>query len=412
MKPFNNAVFRSLRNFNYRLWAAGAFVSNIGTWMQRTAQDWLVFVILTPHNGSVLGTVMALQFAPHFIFLPWTGIAADRFNQRKLLMFTQGAMGGLGIMLGLMTVGGIIQLWHLYVFAFLFGSITAVDAPVRQTFVSELVGESDLSNAVALNSMSFNAGRFIGPAVSGVLIASAGTGWCFLINGFSFLGILASLFFLRKAELNLSGRASRRRGAFTEGLSYVRGRPDLIAILLMLFFIGTFGLNFPIFLSSMGIRIFHADAARYGFLSSVIATGTLAGALLNAGYDRIKFRHLVVSAGVFACGCAAAALSPDYWFFAASLIVTGIAAMFFTNATNSLMQLSTTPVMRGRVMALRVAVAMGTTPIGAPVTGWVADNIGPRWAMGIAALSGLAAAVAGLIVSSLNRKQDKYQDDI
>lgn len=380
--------------------------------MQRTAQDWLVFVILTPHNGSVLGTVMALQFAPHFIFLPWTGIAADRFNQRKLLMFTQGAMGGLGIMLGLMTVGGIIQLWHLYVFAFLFGSITAVDAPVRQTFVSELVGESDLSNAVALNSMSFNAGRFIGPAVSGVLIASAGTGWCFLINGFSFLGILASLFFLRKAELNLSGRASRRRGAFTEGLSYVRGRPDLIAILLMLFFIGTFGLNFPIFLSSMGIRIFHADAARYGFLSSVIATGTLVGALLNAGYDRIKFRHLVASAGVFACGCAAAALSPDYWFFSASLIVTGIAAMFFTNATNSLMQLSTTPVMRGRVMALRVAVAMGTTPIGAPVTGWVADNIGPRWAMGIAALSGLAAAVAGLIVSSLNRKQDKYQDDI
>lgn len=412
MKPFNNAVFRSLRNFNYRLWAAGAFVSNIGTWMQRTAQDWLVFVILTPHNGSALGTVMALQFAPHFIFLPWTGIAADRFNQRKLLMFTQGAMGGLGIMLGLMTLGGIIQLWHLYVFAFLFGSITAVDAPVRQTFVSELVGESDLSNAVALNSMSFNAGRFIGPAVSGVLIASAGTGWCFLINGFSFLGILASLFFLRKAELNLSGRASRRRGAFTEGLSYVRGRPDLIAILLMLFFIGTFGLNFPIFLSSMGIRIFHADAASYGFLSSVIATGTLAGALLNAGYDRIKFRHLVVSAGVFACGCAAAALSPDYWFFSASLIVTGIAAMFFTNATNSLMQLSTTPVMRGRVMALRVAVAMGTTPIGAPVTGWVADNIGPRWAMGIAALSGLAAAVAGLIVSSLNRKQDKYQDDI
>ncbi len=176
-------------------------------------------------------------------------------------MFTQGAMGGLGIALGLMTVGGMIQVWHLYVFAFLFDSITAVDAPIRQSFVSELVGESDLSNAVALNSMSFNAGRFIGPAVSGVLIASAGTGWCFLINGFSFLGIQASLLFLRKNELNLSGRALRRRGAFTEGLRYVHERPDLIAILLMLFFIGIFGLNFPIFLSSMGIRIFHADSS-------------------------------------------------------------------------------------------------------------------------------------------------------
>lgn len=412
MKTFNSAVFRSLRNFNYRLWAAGALVSNIGTWMQRTAQDWLVFVVLTPHNGSVLGTVMALQFAPQFIFLVWTGTATDRFNQRKLLMLTQGAMAGLGIMLGLMTVGGIIQLWHLYVFAFLSGSIAAVDAPVRQTFVSELVGDSDLSNAVALNSMSFNAGRFIGPAVAGVIIAAVGTGWCFLINGFSFLGVLVSLFFLRKTALKMSGRVSRRVGAFTEGLRYVGGRPDLIAILLMLFFIGTFGLNFPIFLSSMGIKIFHADAAHYGFLSSVMATGTLAGALLNAGYDRIKFRHLIVSASVFACGCAAAALSPDYWFFAASLAVTGIAALSFTNATNSLMQLSTTPVMRGRVMALRVAVAVGTTPIGAPLTGWVADNIGPRWAMGIAALSGLAAAIAGLMVSSRNKKKGKWQGDI
>jgi MFS family permease len=169
-------LFRSLRSSNYRVWAAGALVSNVGTWMQRTAQDWLVLTELTHHNASAVGAVMALQFAPQLLLLPWTGFAADHFNQRRLLIVTQATMGGLALLLGLLTVTGVVQLWHVYVFAFLFGSAAAFDAPVRQTFVAELVGDADLSNAVALNSTSFNAGRMIGPAISGLVIASVGTG--------------------------------------------------------------------------------------------------------------------------------------------------------------------------------------------------------------------------------------------
>lgn len=389
-------IFRSLRHFNYRLWAAGAFVSNIGTWVQRTAQDWLVFAQLTHHNGSAVGMVMALQFAPQFLLLPWSGLAADSLNQRTLLMATQAIMGGLALGLGLLTVLGVVELWHVYVFAFLFGSAAAIDAPVRQTFVAELVGDDDLPNAVALNSTSFNAGRLIGPAVSGLAIATIGTGWGFVANGLSFFAVLLSLTLLRKAELRPNERAPRGKGRVIEGLRYVRGRPDLIAILIMLFFIGTFGLNFPIFISTMGVRIFNADAAAYGLLSSIMAVGTITGALLNAGRDRIEFRNLIVSAAAFGGGCAMAAVAPGYWAFAAALLIIGVAALSFTNATNSLMQLSTDAPMRGRVMALRVGVALGGTPIGAPIVGWVADHQSPRWAMAIGAASGVVAAAIGI----------------
>ncbi|QYA16847.1 MFS transporter [Rhizobium sp. AB2/73] len=389
-------TFRSLRHYNFQLWAAGALVSNIGTWVQRTAQDWLVFAELTRHNGSAVGIVMALQFAPQFLLLPWSGLAADSLNQRKLLMATQATMGALALALGILTVTGLAQLWHVYVFAFLFGSVAALDAPVRQTFVAELVGDDDLPNAVALNSMSFNLARMIGPAVSGVAIATIGTGWGFLVNGVSFLAVLISLTLLRRSELRPNRRARRGKGRFVEGLRYVRGRPDLVTILFMLFFIGTFGLNFPIFVSTMGVRIFHADATGYGLLSSVMAVGTITGAFLNAGRDRIEFRNLIVSATVFGLGCALAALAPCYWLFAAALVVIGVAALSFTNATNSLMQLSTEATMRGRVMALRVGIALGGTPIGAPIVGWVADHESPRWAMAIAAASGIIAATIGI----------------
>jgi MFS family permease len=191
MTTTTKGVFRSLRIFNYRVWAAGALISNIGTWMQRTAQDWLVLTQLTHHNASAVGIVMALQFGPQMLLLPWTGFAADYFNQRKMLMFTQATMGALAIVLGIMTVAGVVQLWHVYVFAFLFGCVSAFDAPVRQTFVAELVGDADLSNAVALNSTSFNAARMVGPAIAGLTIASVGTGWAFIVNGISFIADLA-----------------------------------------------------------------------------------------------------------------------------------------------------------------------------------------------------------------------------
>jgi len=389
-------VFRSLRNANYRVWAAGALVSNVGTWMQRTAQDWLVLTQLTRHNAAAVGTVMALQFGPQLLLLPWTGFAADHYNQRKLLMATQAVLGVLALMLGLLTVTGIVLLWHVYVFAFLSGCASAFDAPVRQTFVAELVGDADLPNAVALNSTSFNAARMIGPAVAGLVIASIGTGWAFLLNGASFAAVLASLFLLRVSALQMNARAHRTKGSLTDGLRYVWSRPDLKAILVMLFLIGTFGLNFPIFISTMGVSVFHTDARGYGLLSSIMAVGTISGALLAAGRDRPRFISLLIGAAIFGIGCTLAAIAPGYWLFAGALVVIGVAALTFTNTTNSLMQLTTEPAMRGRVMALRVAIALGGTPIGAPVVGWVADHLGPRWALGVGAASGFAAATVAI----------------
>jgi MFS family permease len=396
MTVLGAGLFRSLRSFNYRVWAAGALVSNVGTWMQRTAQDWLVLTELTHHNASAVGMVMALQFAPQFLLLPWTGFAADHFNQRRLLIVTQAAMGGLALLLGFLTVAGIVQLWHVYVFAFLFGSAAAFDAPVRQTFVAELVGDADLPNAIALNSTSFNAARMIGPAIAGLILASAGTGWAFLINGVSFIAVLLSLALLRTSTLHANARAHRAKGSFTEGFRYVWKRPDLKAILVMLFLIGTFGLNFPIFISTMAVSVFHTDARGYGALSSIMAIGTVCGALIGAGRSRPQFGSLLVGAAVFGLGCALAGVAPSYWLFGSALVVTGVAVLTFTNTTNSLMQLSTEPAMRGRVMALRVGVALGGTPIGAPIVGWVADRFGPRWALGVGAASGFAAAGVAL----------------
>lgn len=406
-----SGIFRSLQGFNYRVWAGGAFISNVGTWVQRTAQDWLVLTQLTHHDASAVGLVMALQFGPQLLLLPWTGFAADHWNQRKLLIVTQATMGILALALGALTVTGIVQLWQVYVFAFLFGCAAAFDAPVRQTFVAELVGDDDLHNAVALNSTSFNAGRMIGPAVSGIIIATIGTGGAFLINGASFVAVLISLAFLRTSELRPNARAHRARGSFTEGFRYVWGRPDLKAILIILFLIGTFGLNFPIFISTMAVSVFHADARGYGLLSSIMAIGTVAGALLGARRDRPRFSLLLVGSAVFGIGCTLAALAPDYWLFAAALVVIGVAALTLTNTTNSLMQLTTEPAMRGRVMALRVGIALGGTPIGAPIVGWVANHCGPRWALGVGAISGFAAALVGLYAMRRQRHAEWTRSD-
>ena len=398
MKNSLSGTFRSLKSFNFRLWTAGGLVSNVGTWMQRIAQDWLVLTQLTHHDASALGIVMGLQFAPQLLFLPWTGSAADRLNQRKLLMLTQATMGVLALILGVLTIAGVVRLWHVYVFAFLSGSAAALDAPVRQTFVAEMVGAADLPNAVALNSTSFNAAQMIGPAVAGLLIARVGIGWAFLLNGLSFAAVLISMSFFRLSELRTSARAHRTTSGFLEGLRYVWRKPDLRSILIMLFLIGTFGLNFPIFISTMAVNVFHSDARGFGLLSSIMAVGTLSGALFAAGRQRPSLASLLAGAGVFGLGCTLAALAPGYWWFGAALMIIGAAGVIFTNGTNSIMQLSTEPAMRGRVMALRVGIALGGTPIGAPIVGWVANHFGPRWALGVGAGAGFTAALVAAYV--------------
>jgi MFS family permease len=388
-------AFRSLRIPNYRLWAAGAFVSNVGTWMQRTAQDWLVLVQLTPRNATAVGIVMALQFGPSLVLLPLTGLAADSIDRRKLLFVTQGAMGLLALGLGLLTVLGAVQLWQVYAFALLLGCASAFDAPARQTFVSELVGTADLSNAVALNSTSFQAARMLGPAAAGLLISAIGTGWVFLANAASFGAVLVALACLRVQDLHRARRGSAERGRLGDGLRYVRAHPDLVAVLVMLFLVATFGLNFPIFISTMAVKVFHAGAHEYGLLSSTMAVGSVVGALLSARRPAPRLSLIVAGAAAFGIGCTAAALMPAYWAFAATLVAIGIASQTFMTTANSTVQIGTDALMRGRVMAIYMAIALGATPLGAPIVGWVADVFGPRWALGVGAAAGLGAALVG-----------------
>ncbi|MDR6611727.1 MFS family permease [Leifsonia sp. 1010] len=392
-----SSMFRSLAGVNYRIWAAGAIVSNVGTWMQRTAQDWIVLTQLTHNNAAAVGIVMALQFGPQLLLLPVTGWAADRLDRRKLLMATQGAMGLLGLGLGILTVTGVVQLWHVYLFALLLGVVAAFDAPARQTFVSDLVAGPNLSNAVALNSASFNAARLLGPAVAGLLTAAVGAGWVFLINAATFGAVLLSLAMLHREQLYRTERAKRSRGSLVDGFRYVRRRPDILVILIMVFLIGTFGLNFPIFISTMSVSVFHQGAGEYGILSSIMAVGSVVGALLSARRDRPRVSLLFAGAALFGLGCALAAVMPTYWLFAAALIVIGISSQTLMTTANGTVQMTTDPVLRGRVMAIYMAIFMGGTPVGAPIVGWVADTFGPRWAMGVGAASGFAAALVGVI---------------
>lgn len=390
-------MFQSLRGYNYRLWAAGALVSNVGTWMQRIGQDWLVLTVLTHNNATAVGTVMALQFGPALLLLPLTGFVADHMDRRKLLLYTQAAAGLLALGLGMLTVVGAVHLWHVYGFALLLGCVTAFDAPARQAFVSDLVNDDDLANAVALNSASFNAARMVGPAVAGLLIAAVGEGWLFLINAGSYAAVLLSLRLLRLHELHIEPRPHRARGSLLAGFRYVWRRPDLIAVLVMLALLGTFGFNFAIYISTMSVTVFHGDASQYGLLTSSMAAGTMCGALLSARRPVPGIVLMAYAAAAFGVSVALAAVMPNPILFAVVLFCVGLAALTFMTASNSMMQLSTERSMRGRVLALRIAVVMGGTPLGAPLVGWVVDHYGARWALGIGALAGLAAATVALI---------------
>ena len=405
------SAFRSLNGFNYRVWAGGAFVSNVGTWMHRTALDWCVLTQLTHNNPTAVGAIMALQFGPQLLLLPLTGLAADYLHRRKLLMATQAAMGALALGLAILTICGLVQLWHAFLFALLLGCVAAFDSPARHTFVLELVGQADLSNAVALNSASFNTARMVGPAVAGVLVALTGSGWVFLISAVSFAALLCSLGLLRVGELHLQDRALRATGNLADGFRYVWKRPDLKAVLVMLFLIGTFGLNFPIFIATMSIGVFHAGAGQYGLLTSIMAIGSVAGALLAAKRAKPDVVLLLAAAAIFGFGCVLAATMPNYWLFGLALTVIGVSAQSFTIATNSFVQLSTEPVMRGRVIAILLAMFLGGTPIGAPIVGWIAGSFGPRWALGFGATSGFAATIVGIYYLSQYRHLQTHIDD-
>jgi len=390
-------MFRSLRVFNYRWWFAGALVSNTGAWMQRTAQDWIVLTDLTDGDAAALGITMALQFGPLLLLMPVAGLMADRFDRKRILIWTQTSQLVLALGLGTLVVTGTATLWHVYAFALLLGIATAIDAPARQAFVSEIVTDSDLPNAVALNAMSFQSARLIGPAVAGVLVAAIGAGPVFFVNAASFAGVLVSLAMIKRSQLHLAPRLAKARGQIRDGLRYVRGRPDIIVVLVMVFLVGTFGFNFPIFISTMSTVEYGGGAQEFGILSSVMAVGAVTGSLLAARRDKARLGVAVFASAAFGLACIGAALSFDSISFAVALVIVGATSLTMMNTANAYVQTTTEPSIRGRVMALYLALFAGGTPLGAPIVGWVANVLGPRWALGIGALSGLAAAAVAII---------------
>jgi len=377
-------TFRSLRNPNYRRYVAGSVVSNTGTWMQRVAQDWLVLSL--GGGGAALGVTTGLQFLPVLALSPYAGVIADRFPKRRLLQVTQAMMAVSSLALGLIAVLGVAEIWHVYVLAFVFGIGSAFDAPARQSFVSEMVDPEDVTNAVGLNSAGFNVARILGPGLAGLMIGALGggaeaTGWVILINAVSYLAVIWQLQRMDTALLHTSEVRPRAPGMLREGVRYVSGRPKMVLILIMVFFAGTFGMNFQITSALMATEEFGKGAGEFGLLGSAMAVGALAGALMSARRVRIRLRLLVFAAMGFGLAEIVAGLLPSYLAFMVFVPVIGFCTLTLLNSANATLQLEADPAFRGRVMALYMTIVMGGTPLGAPLIGWIGEHLGARWTL-------------------------------
>ncbi|HEY0452281.1 MFS transporter [Actinophytocola sp.] len=395
-------MFGSLRVRNYRLFASGQVISNVGTWMQRIAQDWLVLE-LSGYNPIALGVAAALQFLPTLMLTLWAGVLADRHDKRKLLMLVQTGMATSAVVLGLLDVTALVQLWQVFLLCFVFGIFTAFDPPVRQSFVGEMVGKEHLTNAVALNSSTFNLARIVGPAIAGVMIIWTGTGWVFLVNAVSTVAVIIGLWRMNPAELHRSAAPVRKRGQLMDGLRYVRTRPDIMTVLALVFCVSTFAITFNTTLAIVAANVFHRQADGYGLLSTLLAVGTFAGAVLavrRSTRRRPGLKLLIGAAFAFGVLELVAGLMPSYLTFGLALIPAGFAMMTFMNTANGTIQLATTPEMRGRVMALYMLVFIGGNPIGGPVTGWMAATLGGRSPFVIGGIAAaLSAVVCGVVLA-------------
>jgi MFS family permease len=391
--------FRALRSRNYRLWVSGTVVSNTGTWIQRTAQDWLVLTDLTHGSGLAVGIAIGLQFAPMLVLAGYSGVIVDRLPTRRILVVTQTTMGLSALALGLLTITHTVVLWHVFVCAGALGFASALDNPARQALVSQVVPRPDVPSAVSLNTASMNVARLVGPGVSGLLIAAFGSGPSFLVNAASFAAVLVALARMRAAEMFPARRVARAGGQLREGFHYLRARPDLVVIMALAGIVGTFGLNFQVTNALMANGAFHQGVQQYGLLNSTFGVGCLGAALLAARREGPRLKLLVGAALAFGVGLTVAALMPSYLLYGLLLIPVGLAAITFLNSCNTAVQLTTHDEMRGRMLAVYLAMQQGTTPIGGPVVGWIGTAAGARWSVlvgGIAALG--AGCVAGVVL--------------
>lgn len=389
------STFDALRIRNYRVYFTGALLSNVGTWMQRVAQDWLVLE-LSHGSGLAVGITTALQFLPMLLITPYGGLIADRFDKRTILRITQSWMAASAGLLGLLAVLGVAQTWHVFGLALIFGIGTAFDNPARQAFVSEIVDREHMPNAIGLNSASFNAARIVGPAVAGLVIAGVGTGWAILANAISYLSFIIALAIIDPARLHGIERAVRGKRQIREGLAYIRGRSDIILVLCIAAFVGTFGLNFQMTSALMAQQTFHKGAGEYGILGTFMAIGSLTGALIGARRKTAPRARFIIGAAIaFGVIEVVVGMMPTYWSYAALLPIMGLASMLTLNASNMSVQMGVDPQLRGRVMAIYMMVMQGGTPIGAPILGWVGEVFGARWTL----IGGGGVAVLGVLAS-------------
>jgi MFS family permease len=383
-------TFRSLRVRNYRLFFFGQLVSVSGTWMQQIAQDWLVLRIT--NEPLPVGITTALQFAPILALGAWAGVVADRLDKRRLLLATQAAMAALALVLGVLTATGAIRLWMVYLLALLLGFATAFDMPTRQAFVSEMVGPGQVANAIGLNSAVFNSARVIGPAAAGVMIATVGIATAFLVNAVSYLAVIAGLLLMDPARLYRQPPVERASGQIRAGLRYVWTTPVLRSTIALVAVVGTLGLNYRVALPLLARFTFGGDATVYGLLASIMAAGSVVGALAAARRSRPSQALLLGSVAVFGVLSVAAAAAPTLALEMVVLAPLGVASIAFLATANSTVQLGSSPELRGRVMALYGLVFLGSTPLGGLLAGWMADRFGPRSILLLAGVSSLAAA--------------------
>ena len=393
--------WRSFRHRNYRILFPANTVSNIGSWAQRIAQDWLVLE-LTNNNGTYLGLVTAVQFAPVLAFSLHGGKLADRFNKRKVLILTNIIGGAASLALGALVMTDLVALWHVFVLAGILGISTAIDAPVRQAFTTEVVGQADLPNAVSLNSANFNAGRLVGPAISGGLIAAFGTGPSFIVNGLSYFFVIAALMKLNeKAFFHLDRPKSD--GSIREGIAYAKARPDIYVVMLMVFFLATFGLNFQIFNALMATQEFGLGPASFGLMGTFIAIGSLSGAIGSARLERFRNTKFVIKGGIaFSISIMVLSIIPSYSLYILWLPICGVTALTTLVSANSIVQTSTDPAIRGRVMGLYLLIFMGGTPFGSLLIGYLTEAIGVRQTI---AFCGGVSLIAALTIWGVFNKR-------
>lgn len=396
-------TFHSLRLRNFRLYFFGQVVSLTGTWMQSVAQAWLVLKLTG--SGFAVGLVTGLQFLPILLLGSWGGLIADRMDKRRVLLVTQSAAALLALLLGLLDLFDVVRLWMVYAMSAGLGLVTLVDMPTRQSFLSEMVGPDDLTNAVSLNVVIVNASRVVGPALAGLIIATLGTALCFLINAASYPAVIVGLAMMRSAELRRQEPVPRRRGQVREGLRYVLARPELRTPLLLMAVAGTMAYNFSILLPLMARFSFHAGAGAYGALFSLMGTGAVIGGLFIAG-RRASPRILVGSVLAFGAMVVAAAAAPSLPVEMLVMLPLGAASTGFISNANALLQMGASPEMRGRVMALFSVVFVGSTPVGGPLVGWVAERFGPRTSL---ALAGATTLAAGLVALNARRLRHRHQ---